>query len=306
MNVSCQRHRIASMAAAILNSALYVLRSIHDDTRITRGQNYAVVRHCSPFVYYQRFDTHVAVSLLGREPVGPARRIFLQRRGWRTALLGWRLGGLLGGTVGKDVEVTPENECRSLSQVPETALSSRGRSHIATEIKDDSVSDLKPLETSVCHIPASAPDGYYRLRVTTSNPSHNICSTPVFRLLSSSPDTPSPRGATLAQLPVEFGAKTAVTSVQVAAWSAAYALFPFLAVGSWLPGASGISKRAMDTVWRWAGAQSYVDDKREQFQVDAKLASADQAMPWGAVGVRRQFDIDEDRRRGRGGYVVRY
>lgn len=294
------------MAAAILNSALYVLRSIHDDTRITRGQSYALVRHCSPFVYYQRFDTHVAITLHGREAVGPGRRIFLQRRGWRTALLGWRLGGLLGGNVGKDVEVTPANTCASLAQVPTSALSAGGRSQIAAENKDDAVSDLKQIETSVCHIPASAPDGYYRLRVTTSNPSHSICATPVFRLLSSSPDTPSPRGATLAQLPIELGAQTAVTSVQVACWSAAYALFPFLAVGSWLPGASGVSRRAIDAVWRWAGARSYVDDKRGQYRVDDKIATADQAVPWGAVGVRRQFDIDEDRRRGRGGYVVRY
>ncbi|BFZ58840.1 hypothetical protein PYCC9005_005905 [Savitreella phatthalungensis] len=277
------------MAAAVLNSALWVLRQVHDDTRVTVGKSYAIKRHCSPFVFYNRFDTTINVTVYGRfgAELGPGRRVFLQRRGFRTGLLGWTLGGLLGGTVGKDIEITPTDIAKSTS---------------VKDVEDPIVSkqDFRPLETNALHIPARAVDGYYRIRVTTSNPSHNIVATPTFRLLSSSLDTASPRGATLYQIPFETGAQAAVKSAQVAAWSAAYALFPFLAVGSWVPGVSGMSRTAIDALWRWAGGQKVTD------QVGSHVAAADQTIPWGAVGVRRQFDIDEDTKRGPRGSVYRY
>lgn len=51
-----------------------------------------------------------------------------------------------------------------------------------------------------------------------------------------------------------------------------YACFPFLKLASWLPG--GASQTAINAMWRWAGGQQKLEDAKEQYHVDEKLAQA--------------------------------
>lgn len=74
-----------------------------------------------------------------------------------------------------------------------------------------------------------------------------------------------------------------------------------------MPG--GASQSAINALWRWAGGR----EKLDEYHVDDKLAQAgelrdraDKAVPWGAIGVRRAFDVQTDTEMGRKGFSVRY
>lgn len=205
------------MSQSLLNFAIWCLRGVHDDTRINYSKQHAALRHSSPFVFYQKFSTTVPVSIYGATSLSGDRRIFLQRRGWRTGLLGWTVGGLLGGNWGKDIDITPTGSESSLRAVSDEVLSSSAKAAIQKELDTSRIAEMKLLETAICHIPASSGDGYFRIRVTSANQT-TIVSTPTFRIISSSLDTPSPRGATLFQLPIELFAATSVTTARVGAW----------------------------------------------------------------------------------------
>lgn len=299
------------MSQAFLNFALYCLKGVHDDTRILHAKNYALLRHSSPFVFYQKFSTIVPISVFGAVELPKDRRIFLQKRGWRTGLAGWTVGALIGGTWGKDIEITPVSTETSLENVSDEIASNSVKASIKKEIEATSIGEYKLLETAFCHIPASSYDGYFRIRITNSSGQQTLVSTPTFRILSSSLSTASPRGATIFQLPIELFAATTVTTCQVGAWGFFYACFPFLKLASFIPG--GFSQATINTLWKWAGGQQKLDNARESYHVDEHLAQAgqlrdrvDHSVPWSAIGVRRAFDIEADAELGRQGVSVRY
>jgi len=57
------------------------------DAELEHGERYSVLRHSRPFVIYQGVKTNVAISVFGDQSLPSDRRVFLQRRGYRTALL---------------------------------------------------------------------------------------------------------------------------------------------------------------------------------------------------------------------------
>lgn len=125
---------------------------------------------------------------------------------------------MLGGNWGKDIEITPVASESALNKVSDEVLSASTRKSIEKEISEVDKKDLTLLETAICHIPAASGDGYFRIRVTGSNGLQTFAVTPSFRIISSSLSTPSPRGATVFQLPIEFFAATSVTTAQIGAW----------------------------------------------------------------------------------------
>lgn len=304
------------MSQAFLNFALFCLRGVHDDTRIAYSKHHAILRHTSPFVFYQKFSTVVPISVFGLVNSLPRdRRVFLQKRGWRTGLAGWTIGALIGGTWGKDVEITPVGHESSLSAVSDEVASNSFKVAIQKEIDATLLNVVddkyKLLETAFCHIPASSGDGYFRIRITNASGTQQLAATPTFRILSSSPSTASPRGATIFQLPIEMFAVTSVRTCQVGAWGFFYACFPFLKLASVIPG--GLSQATINKLWKWAGGQQRLDDARENYHVDERLAQAgqlrdrvDKSVPWSAIGVRRAFDIQADTELGRQGISVRH
>ncbi|KAL5043453.1 hypothetical protein BDW71DRAFT_188115 [Aspergillus fruticulosus] len=71
-------------------------------------------------------------------------------------------------------------------------------------------------ETVVARIPPDAEDGYFQL-VLCHGEKKVLCRSPVFRILSTSMDPSSLRGASLSTMPLELGAFVAGTYAQVAA-----------------------------------------------------------------------------------------
>ncbi|KAF7591016.1 hypothetical protein BBP40_002034, partial [Aspergillus hancockii] len=72
-------------------------------------------------------------------------------------------------------------------------------------------------ETIVARIPAEAGDGYFQLNLCQRGKKKVLCSSPVFRVLSTSLDPSSLRGASLTTMPLEVGAMVLGMYAQTAA-----------------------------------------------------------------------------------------
>lgn len=66
-------------------------------------------------------------------------------------------------------------------------------------------------ETAVVRIPAEAGDGYFQIVMCIEDKKKVLCTSPVFRLLSTSTSPSSLRGASLSTLPLELGAMALTT-----------------------------------------------------------------------------------------------
>lgn len=268
---------------------------------------YSTIRHTRPWVYYQGASTLVPITVLGSKPLPEQRKIKLQRRGWRTGLLGWTVGGWLGGTLGKEIDVTPEDRGRWAVDVGE-----KQRKQLDKEIHDFlssslGPSDHQPLETSFIRIPVASGDGYFRFVIYPSPTSHTpITYTATFRVGSLSMSSANPRGAS----PITLIPELVLRSASFTTLAAFYAAFPIIKVAELIPGPTGRwGKWAMDRAWYWAGGEQKVSEAKERLQLDERKKRAETSVyknvPFGSVGVRTAYDLEEDSRRGRGGVYIR-
>ncbi len=340
------------MSSAILNTALFFLRGIHNDSKLNISTNFACIRHSSPFIFYSRFTTNIPITILSLQnhqlPID--RRIWLQRRGWRCGLLGWKVGGWLGGARNLGIEITPVSMHTSTT-TPSTTLIDNTDTHtthadtrvdelvkvvgskeglsrkeslrIQADIQSAIISlastptststststtpshtathNVKVIETSICHIPASSNDGYFRILITEAKSSTYLASTPTFRISSSS-DSGSPRGANVFQVPLECISWLGIKILRVSVWGGVYASFPFLRLISFVPGGGG-GGGVVGRVWGAAARLTGVDVKS---RIEGVQNVVEERVPWSALGVRRAIDVQRDMEMGRRGYTIRY
>ncbi|KAH7337972.1 hypothetical protein B0J17DRAFT_660262 [Rhizoctonia solani] len=259
---------------------------------------YSVIRHTRPFVLYQGANTTVPISVFGPEPLPKDRRVFLQRRGYRTGLLGWTFGGWLGGSKLPGLDVTPAS-VESWNR-PKT-LSSKHQTQIDKDISRlfDPNSSPTPnsrlLETLLVHIPVRSGDGYFQ----------TIAESPVFRVGSLAWASAHPQGATPLGLVPEFGARSLFVSGQAAAWAAFYASFPFLKISQMVPGLGPWSQRMIQWAYASAGGDTKRQELDERFRVSETWRKANDRMykelPFGAAGIRTAADLVVDDESGPGG-----
>jgi len=241
--------------------------------------------------------------VFGSAPLPDDRKVFLQRRGYRTGLLGWTLGSLLGGAHHPGWEVTPQKHELWSST---TLLSAKQR-----EQYDKDVSRLftpsyapgqKVRETFLVHIPVASGDGYFRLRVTTRR-DEDLAVSAVFRIGSLTWASAQPRGATPVGIIPELGVRAAFLAAKTAAWTAFYAAFPFLKIAEYLPGQFG--NRWMLAAYKLAGGDAKRAELDERYGVTERFRQANdkvqKTVPFGAAGVRTNKDLERDREEGRGG-----
>ncbi|KAJ7176150.1 hypothetical protein C8R43DRAFT_872765 [Mycena crocata] len=312
--------QVASSAATsslhFLNAAFHFLNDAQ--AHHTPGSPYSTVRHTRLWVYYRGTATLVPISILGSTgkhtfPAPDERAITLQRRGWRTGLFGWTLGGWLGGTVGKETDVTP-----AASGTWEALEKGKGRQY-EKEIRRFRESGALPkdhqvLETALVHIPVAAGDGYFRLLVKNKSGSSGkvLAATAPFRVGSLSLSSANPRGASPLTLIPELALQSASVATSTAAWAGFYAAFPFLKVAQMMPGTSSWGTWALGRAYRMAsGKEVAVDvrDLKERYRVEERRKRAEEAVyrtvPFGSVGVRTAYDLEEDAKMGKGGVWIR-
>ncbi|CAE6436599.1 unnamed protein product [Rhizoctonia solani] len=243
------------------------------------------------------------------QPLPKDRRVFLQRRGYRTGLLGWTFGGWLGGSKLPGLDVTPAS---SESWSRPTTLSSKQQTQIEKDTSrlfdpgsSPAASKSRLLETLLVHIPVRSGDGYFRLRITSANGKKTLAESPVFRVGSLAWASAHPQGATPLGLVPELGARSLFVTGQAAAWAAFYASFPFLKISQMIPGLGPWSQRMIQWAYSAAGGDTKRQELDERFRVSETLRKANDRIykdvPFGAAGIRTAADLVTDDEAGPGG-----
>ncbi|KAF7360985.1 hypothetical protein MSAN_01128700 [Mycena sanguinolenta] len=298
-----ENSRILEAGRAVGATAVSTFHALNDaESHYTPGAPYSTVRHTRPWVYYQGISTVVPISILGATPLPPNRTITLQRRGWRTGLLGWEIGGWLGGTIGKELDVTPTSTGNWQT------MEGRKRAQYDNEIQDflqsaSAPKDHRVLETDFVHIPVSAGDGYFRLLIKKSG--KVVASTASFRVGSLSLSSAHPRGASVVTIIPEVVLKSASVTATTAAWASFYAAFPFMKAAQILPGTSSWGTWALNRAYKLAGGEQTAAELKERYKIEERRMRVEesvyQKVPFGSVGVRTAHDLQEDAKMGRGG-----
>lgn len=186
---------------------------IHHPSESTK--HYSILRHSHGIVFYRGPTTSVTVSIFADTPLSADRSLWLQCKGW-SGKTGMRAKALFG--LHDDwLNVTPPLAVR-VDQVQPNKERTWQRD-IAKFYKKASkrVRDTHRLrETVIARIPPDAEDGYFQL-ILCQGEKKVLCRSPVFRILSTSMDPSSLRGASLTTMPLELGAMVAGKYAQVAA-----------------------------------------------------------------------------------------
>ncbi|KAG6914011.1 hypothetical protein DXG01_002929 [Tephrocybe rancida] len=289
------------------DAAVSTFRALNDaQPCYISGSSYSTMRHTRPWIYYQGTSTSLPVTILGSKPLPSDRRIRLQQRGWRTGLLGWTIGGWIGGTIGKETDVTPQ----SMGNWEED-IDSKRRKQYDKEIKQFlelaiAPKDHRVLESDIIHIPVASGDGYFRLLVYPSAESRfPIASTATFRVGSLSLSSAHPRGASIVTLLPELSFKSASVVAHTGAWTCFYTSLPFLKVAQMIPGTSTWGTWAMQRAYKLAGGEETAAQLKARYRFEERRNKAEESIyrnvPFGSVGVRTAYDLEDDARQGKGG-----
>ncbi|OGM44218.1 LipA and NB-ARC domain protein [Aspergillus bombycis] len=178
-------------------------------------RHYTILRHSHGIVFYRGSTTSIAISIFSDTPLPADRTYFLQSRGW-TGKTGMKAKALFRLTDDW-LDVTPSFALRANQVSPGDE---RAWQRDINKFRKKAPSKLlshKLRETIVARIPAEAGDGYFQLNLCQSAKKKVLCSSPVFRVLSTSLDPSSLRGASLSTMPLEVGAMVLSTYAQTAA-----------------------------------------------------------------------------------------
>src|ERR1700722_18335233 len=211
------------------------------------GGDYSTIRHTRPWIDYQGVSTVVPITILGKEPLSVDRRVYLQRQGLRTRLFGWVIGGLLGGTIGKEVDVTPREKGNWTVDEEKTSRDQYD-SEVTQFLESNSVpKDHKALETYMAHVPVYSGDNILRICIYPTGSSRSpIVSTAPFRIYSFNTHVPAKyEGWTIISLVLEFPLKLVLLAWSMVIWMCFYAAYPGLKLGETIFGASGVKMMNM-------------------------------------------------------------
>ncbi|KAG7291032.1 hypothetical protein NEMBOFW57_001040 [Staphylotrichum longicolle] len=182
-------------------------------------KHYTILRHSPPLIFYRGPSTSVAITIFSSldHPLPPDRTLWLQQRGF-SGDSGMKIKAFFNATDSW-LHVTPATQVqthqlnpdddrawqRDIDKAARKLLKEKGpkKAHI-------------PRETHVIRIPEASEDGYFRLILCTgkgtpfgpsetSSKCKTLCSSPIFRVASTSTDSSVFRGASLSTIPLEMG-----------------------------------------------------------------------------------------------------
>lgn len=180
------------------------------------NRHFSILRHSYGIVFYQGSTTSVTVSIFSDAPLPPERTLWLQGRGW-TGNTGMRTKAFfrlhddwLNVTPSVALhadQVDPANERAWQRDIARFRKKTPAKVHNAHRLR----------ETVMARVPVEAGDGYFQLVLCQGMKKKVLCNSPVFRVLSSSMDPSSVRGASLSTLPLELSAMALSSYAQTAA-----------------------------------------------------------------------------------------
>lgn len=180
------------------------------------NKHVTILRHSHGLVFYRGNTTSVAVSIFSDAPLPFDRTIWLQSKGWsgntgmRTKALLRLNDSWLDVTPGMPVradQVDPDDERAWQRDIKKFRKRAPARPRDTHQLR----------ETAVIRIPAEAGDGYFQLVLCQGLKKKVLGNSPVFRVLSTSANPHSLRGASLSTLPLEVGAMVISLYAQTAA-----------------------------------------------------------------------------------------
>ncbi|KAJ5388968.1 uncharacterized protein N7496_000036 [Penicillium cataractarum] len=180
------------------------------------NKHFTILRHSHGLVFYRGNATSVAVSIFSDTPLPQDRTVWLQNKGW-SGKTGMRAKALfrlndswLDVTPGMPVradQVNPDDERAWQRDIKKFFKKAPSRQRDAHRLR----------ETVVVRIPAEAGDGYFQLVLCQGQKKKVLGNSPVFRVISTSTNPHSIRGASLSTLPLEVGAMVVSLYAQTAA-----------------------------------------------------------------------------------------
>ncbi|OQE29878.1 hypothetical protein PENSTE_c002G03102 [Penicillium steckii] len=184
------------------------------------NKHFTILRHSHGLVFYRGNATSVAVSIFSDTPLPLDRTLWLQNKGWsgktgmRTKALFRLNDSWLDVTPGMPLradQVNPDDERAWQRDIKKFRKKAPPRPRDKHQLR----------ETAVVRIPSEAGDGYFQLVLCQGPKKKVLGNSPVFRVLSTSANPHSIRGASLSTLPLEVGAMVVSLYAQTAARTAA-------------------------------------------------------------------------------------
>lgn len=217
--------RVAADSAAASSSSPSAVQKAYGEARHFLGglinhptesnKHFTILRHSHGIVFYRGSTTSVTVSIFSDAPLPLDHTLWLQSKGW-TGKTGMKAKALF--RLHDDwLNITPSVALRADQVDP--ANERAWQRDIAKFRKKGPVKvrDAHQLrETVMARIPVEAGDGYFQLVLCQATKKKVLCYSPVFRVLSTSADPSSIRGASLSTLPLELGAMILGTYAQTA------------------------------------------------------------------------------------------
>lgn len=242
---------------------------ISHPTESTR--HYTILRHSHGIVFYRGSTTSIAISIFSDTPLPQDRTYFLQSRGW-TGKTGMKVKALFHLTDDW-LDVTPSFALRANQVSPGDE---RAWQRDINKFRKKAPSKLlshKLRETIVARIPAEAGDGYFQLNLCQSAKKKVLCSSPVFRVLSTSLDPSSLRGASLSTMPLEVGAMVLSTYAQTAAQAILNPVTSAVSnrLSPYKPGT--VTQTAAETAYSLSGMEDHVARIRNRRDNDDSTAT---------------------------------
>lgn len=163
-------------------------------------------------MFYRGTTTSVTISVFADAPLPPDRTYWLQVRGF-SGKTGMKAKAFLH--LHDDwLDVTPKMAVRADQIHPDDERAWQRDIAKFDKKAPPRIRNMHKLrETVVARVPAGAEDGYYSILLCTGH-KKVMCASPVFRLISTSTDPSSVRGASLKTLPLELGALALGTYAQ--------------------------------------------------------------------------------------------
>lgn len=180
------------------------------------NRHVTILRHSHGLVFYRGNTTSIAVSIFSDALLPQDRTLWLQSKGW-TGNTGMRTKALLR-LNDSWLDVSPAMPLRADQVNPDDERAWQRDIKKFRKKAPPRVRDKHQLrETAVARIPAEAGDGYFQLVLCQGQKKKVLGNSPVFRVLSTSTNPHSLRGASLSTLPLEVGAMVLSLYAQTAA-----------------------------------------------------------------------------------------
>lgn len=168
-------------------------------------KHFSVLRHSHGLVFYQGAFTSLAISVFSDASLPADRTYWLQNKGW-SGKVGMGARALIGRN-GSWLDVTPATRATAEQLKPDDERAwQRDIAKFLKKARGTGQEKHRLRETVILRIPIDAEDGYFRVVLCEGDRKKVLCPSPVFRILSTSTDPSSIRGASLSTLPLEIGA----------------------------------------------------------------------------------------------------